>query len=256
MAEKDAELEAMKQAIFNAMYSWGALETELGSLMGCFFDDPSLGMSLYFTPQATEVRIRLLHTTFDHFEFNTNAQLLLECWKEVYKKLSRAKDMRNKIAHWQVVNCSIQGLPSKLRLIPPMSNMNVMRQQMRELKQAIAKTGKPPKPQYYGMSAHNIAESAKQFSELFRLVAALGNIVTGWRRYPNKPEAWLEKLLQLSNDLQIDPHPPYARTHQEPKPQRPSSPATPARGKPPDKRLSAKQRREVAETGCLQNLKE
>ncbi len=219
LAEESA---AMDAAIAATVRAWSGLENALAYLLGTIIghNGGALGMAIYYTPNATEVRMSIVDEALKQFLLARGQQgeQVSTYWKTLYKRIQRCKSTRNDIIHGNVSTFVFPGREQKIRLVDPIFDMSVKRTM------ELASSMSAATPQYPGKSPHDVRGAAQNFGTLAEGVNKMRLVVSQMQRETWNDEAFQEKCRELANHLRSALSPtPDAQTPPEHGDQPPSS---------------------------------
>jgi hypothetical protein len=209
----------MKQAIAEAIIQWSWLEHALAGILDHLFEGiPSgLGTVVYYAPNNTETRIRMVDRALTFVPKGSgpkvyeimHSQRIEACW---HKLLNRAKEVRNKIVHGQVV-----GMKGKARLISDALFDPSERNPLSWAAKAWDSNDRPP--QLPGMSINDVAGAAKKFAAHTDNCTLLSLVILFHQNLAIHREEFEARLLELEDRLKVTTHPqvsPISLVHRGP----------------------------------------
>jgi len=165
----EPERARMRVAVAEITFAWADLENAsvliLRTMMG---DSGYLASPIYFAANNLETRLRIIDAAFRRFlEGHSRETEILEIWGQLQNAVNRQKDVRNKIAHGEMIT-HIRGDGRRyIRLTASLLDHERFRESRR-------------RKQLPGMSAHDIEKSTATIDALkerlqivFRLSRAL-----------------------------------------------------------------------------------
>lgn len=219
-AKTEREKVALKSALADALSAWSRLEDTLAwvfdtALIPTGFQAQGsravlYGISLYFVPVAAETRIALVDDALQsRCSAHPCAKVLKPAWVRIHQRISRARKVRNKIAHGSVIEFKPSGSKSVVRLAGTFF-------------QAVTKT---PANQLPGMSKHDVEQAARTFDGCALLVKAVEELIRLSNGSQPNVAALHEKCRELAVRLKIEEAQSTDPSSQEP--QVPHSPSPP-----------------------------
>jgi len=104
------------------MFEWAELENALALLLGKIIHDPSnsLASAIYFAPSNTETRMGIVTAALKvNLSPSPHFTEILKRWKTLQNRFGRKKNIRNQIAHGQIITIRFNG-KNHIRLTSPL----------------------------------------------------------------------------------------------------------------------------------------
>jgi len=180
----ESERADIRVALANVVLAWNDLENFLAVLLQTIMGSTEgLAFKIYFTPNNTETRLRLVEVALGHCHGITGIDddSLRQCMNKFVRKLQDAQGSRNKIAHYQIVTSPI-GEVLHARLMPPILNWN--------------------KALQTGLGKNELDQIAVRIAQCGQWTRRLSDVL---KPAPNMtPQTLLEKFTELKKSLNVD----------------------------------------------------
>jgi hypothetical protein len=226
----------MTKAIVAANTGWARVENAMATLLEKLigYTTDHVGFHIYFAPNNTETRFRIVDTLARIKIANKDVpHELLSEWEKVHAALFKAKETRNRIAHSQI------NTPGRKRKGKWVYQTRLMASSF-----DIGRNQQERPDQWPGMSIRDVKATADRF---FWLAVRIEEIARYWETYslrwtqPPLPEVFARIVERRQNlgPLQADLKPPKPKS-------RPQSSEPKPKLKRGEKKPSRRQRREQA----------
>jgi hypothetical protein len=115
-----AEIQRAKNAVADATFAWGTLESSLATLLSAILQrtlQDAIASAIYFAPNNFETRFKIIDCVLrERLHKNKLEKPFIATWGEILNTLNRLKDTRNKIAHGSLI-ATYRGHASTLRRV-------------------------------------------------------------------------------------------------------------------------------------------
>jgi hypothetical protein len=185
------ETEEIQLAFASAALAWNGLENGLAMLIQELMQRrDGLPIKIYFAPNNTETRLRILDVTLRHrWDIpGIDSETLLKCAKRFMAKVQDAQESRNKIAHCQIVTVPVDGV-SKKRLMPPILNLNKAPQTEKEARK------------WRGIGKSELNHLAERITQCAEWAIQMARFYGAAESLP--PDALQEKFAELRKSLKV-----------------------------------------------------
>ncbi len=189
----DREHEKLRAAIVAHQRGWAELEIALSALLyEVLRIEPRsshIAYAIYYSPTSLEARTELVHNTLNQLIVENGGLATIEpLWASIYKKIGKARAVRNAVAHGTPHTLNIQGKNYARLTSPAFDVLRVGR---------IISKGQIP-----GVAAQALVDAVKRVAHLMECVDDVNRAIVAFRDSPSTFQAKLRVLqdrLKVSN---------------------------------------------------------
>lgn len=181
----EREHEKLRGAILAHRRCWAELEIALGALLyEVLRIEPRsshIAYALYYSPTSTEARTELVHNALSQLiTARAGLEAIAPLWTLIYRKIGRARTIRNEVAHGTPHTLNIRGKSYARLTSPAFDVLRVGR---------IVSKGQIP-----GIAAHDLADAVTRVAHLMECVDDVNRAIVAFHDNPSTFEGQLRVL--------------------------------------------------------------